>query len=273
MDQKTVEYIRDHVKEYLPPDYRDAAFDFSVLEEYEKARPLLFFWLSDPEKNVEYLKDKPHTTCGELAVTYRIQIPGLEEGKGSSAVTYEMMQNWGITKEQLHRDTARAESIRDSVYFYCMEDMIFSSEPSNLFKQEKAQDRWSMYVLTDRDREGGASVIAADGVLDRVGELLGTDFYVLPSSIHEVIILPDNGMMETKELEEIVKEINTAEVALQEQLSGKVQYYDRSSQTLGRKREKGVREQLADKKEQIQKKDVREKEKNTLQTGKREPSL
>ena len=48
--------------------------------------------------------------------------------------------------------------------------------------------------------------MARDGVLDKIGELLGSDFYVLPSSVHEVLIVPDNGNMQTKELENMVRE-------------------------------------------------------------------
>ena len=51
-----------------------------------------------------------------------------------------------------------------------------------------------------------------DGVLKKVGELLGADYYVLPSSIHEVLVLPDNGEMDVKELESMVRDVNAAEV-------------------------------------------------------------
>ena len=53
-------------------------------------------------------------------------------------------------------------------------------------------------------------------VPQKVGELLGADYYVLPSSIHEVLVLPDNGEMDVKELESMVRDVNAAVVIPQE---------------------------------------------------------
>ena len=66
----------------------------------------------------------------------------------------------------------------------------------------------------------------------KVAELLGTNFYVLPSSIHELLILPDNGSMQLSELEAMVREVNATQVAPEDRLSDKVQYYDREAKLL-----------------------------------------
>ena len=76
--------------------------------------------------------------------------------------------------------------------------------------------------------------MARDGVLDKIGDLMDSNFYVLPSSIHEVLIVPDNGNMQTKELENMVREVNASQVLPEDLLSDKVQYYDRTAKTLGR---------------------------------------
>lgn len=65
--------------------------DVKGLQDYETARPLLAIRLCDPEKNQEYLKDKPHTACGELAATYRIQIMEDSSGTASAVVTNDML--------------------------------------------------------------------------------------------------------------------------------------------------------------------------------------
>ena len=103
-----------------------------------------------------------------------------------------------------------------------------------------------------------------------VGELLGADYYVLPSSIHEVLVLPDNGEMDVKELESMVRDVNAAEVAPHELLSDKVQFYDRASRTLGRKQEKGILGRLAENKKQIQEKAGKEK---VAENRRNEPSM
>ena len=322
MNQEFVDYIKDHIREYLPPEYQDAVIstnkvtknndraltgftilqqgeqtaptiylekfaeqlekgqsldsvmrqiagiqttyknqvpmDVSILESYETVRPMLSIQMCDPEMNRAYLKDKPHISCGDLAAFYRIQIASDYEGTASVAITENLMQIWGITKDQLHKDAVQAESARNPVCFYDMNDVMseimFSEEPDNLFNREEPLNSGAtpMYVLTNQNKINGAGVLVQDGVLEKVGGLIGSNFYVLPSSIHEVLIVPDNGNLQMKELEDMVREVNSTQVAPEELLSDKVQYYDCEAKTLGHRQKKSVLEQLADKKTQVQ---------------------
>ena len=336
MDQNAVEYIRNHIKEFLPPEYQDAdvivepvlknndrvltrltifkegsnmaptvykepyweeikrgrplssvleeiaqiqlgennrgTFDLSMLKDYEKVKPKLFIRMCDPEKNTEYLRDKPYTACGELAVSYRIQVLEEKEMNGSAAITNEVLRSWGITKEQLHQDAVQAEKERKQACLYRMDDILFSEQAENLLEEGAPLQAGELpiFVLTNRDKSEGAGVMVQDGVLKKVGELLGADYYVLPSSIHEVLVLPDNGEMDVKELESMVRDVNAAEVAPHELLSDKVQFYDRASRTLGRKQEKGILGRLAENKKQIQEKAGKEK---VAEKRRNEPSM
>ena len=128
-----------------------------------------------------------------------------------------------------------------------------------------------MYVLTNQSKTNGAGVLVQDGVLEKVGGMIGSDFYVLPSSIHEVLIVPDNGNMRLAELEDMVREVNATQVAPEDLLSDKVQYYDLETKTLGLKQEKSVLKQLADKKAQVR--ETAAKEPAERHTAKQEPSL
>lgn len=341
MNQEFAEYIKSHIREYLPEDYQDAnvtlkkvtkgndqtltglvirkdneivvptiylehydveskkgrplddimreiakikiensvelPFHTDALKDYETVRPMLAIRLCDPEKNKEYLKGKPYTTCGELAATYRVQVMENQGGTASTVVTDALLNLWGITPEQLHHDAVHAENTRHPVCFYSMEDLMeeimFSAEPVNLFDRSEPVDTdfTPMYVLTNPARQDGAGVIARDGVLDKIGELIGKNFYVLPSSIHEVLIVPDKGDMQTKELEDMVKEVNATQVPPADLLSDKVQYYDRGTRTLGRKQEKGLLERLSENKVQVRETAAKMPEERN--TAKREPSL
>ena len=91
--------------------------------------------------------------------------------------------------------------------------------------------------------------------MEKVAELLGTNYYVLPSSIHQLLILPDNGSMQLSELEAMVREVNATQVAPEDRLSDKVQYYDRETKLLQRGQEKSVLGRLSDKKAQLQQAD------------------
>lgn len=339
MKQEFTEYIKAHIKDYLPPEYQDAMIsadtviksndrvftgltilkngeqaaptiylepfaeqveagrsissvlrqiaeiqtaykdqvpmEGSELENYETVRPMLSVQMCDPETNREYLKNKPHIPFGELAAYYRVQVAVDDKGTASVAVTEKLMESWGITKEQLHKDAVQAESSRDPVCFYDMEDLLFgdSGHPDNLLQRTEPLNIGftPMYVLTNQSKTNGAGVLVQDGVLEKVGGMIGSDFYVLPSSIHEVLIVPDNGNMRLAELEDMVREVNATQVAPEDLLSDKVQYYDLETKTLGLKQEKSVLKQLADKKAQVR--ETAAKEPAERHTAKQEPSL
>lgn len=253
-----------------------APVNISTFMDYETARPMLSMKLCDPETNQEYLKDKPHTPCGNLAVFYRIQVERTEDGIASAVITNNLLESWGISKEQLHKDAVQAENERNPIRFYSMEDLMAEmmgiTEPENLFEQTGPLpvDFTPMYVLTNPDKIDGAAVLARDGVVEKIAELVDTNYFVLPSSIHEVLIVPDNGNIQAKELTDMVREINRTQVSPEERLSDKIQYYDRETGQLGHKQEKSVLERLTDHKEQIRQSDTPAKAK---QIHKKDPSL
>ena len=87
------------------------------------------------------------------------------------------------------------------------------------------KDETGMYVLSNFSRLYGAGVILYDGVLENCAKVLGGSFYILPSSVHEVIIVPDEGQMTKENLEAMVREVNATQVEEQELLSDYVYYY------------------------------------------------
>jgi hypothetical protein len=65
--------------------------------------------------------------------------------------------------------------------------MMGLAEPDNLFDHQAPLpiNFTPMYVLTNPDKVDGAAVLARDGVAERIAELVGTNYFVLPSSVHE----------------------------------------------------------------------------------------
>ena len=91
-------------------------------------------------------------------------------------------------------------------------------------------DQWEpdgspMTILTTRGAANGAGVIFCDSVLQKIREKIG-NFYILPSSIHEVLIVPVSGGIELDYLEEMVRTINATEVSPEDRLSDQVYLFD-----------------------------------------------
>ena len=104
----------------------------------------------------------------------------------------------------------------------------------------------TMFVLTNDTKVNGAAGILNDDIRQEIAEKVG-DFYMLPSLIHETLIIPKDAGMEFKELEQMVQEVNQKQVAPGERLSDHVYEYDAKEHELFRSDRAGEREKQKEK--------------------------
>lgn len=227
--------MRTHFEQIPVPDLPD-------LTNYDAIRDRLFIQLCDPERNHQFLEKSAYKKFGELAAVYRVDIARDEESIATMMVTNDHLSMWGIDIEQLHKDASESQYCKN-VCLYDMNSMlresfgIFSERAENLLTSETAREQIRnsenmLFVLTNSTREYGASVMLNTDVMGKIGDLFGKDYYVLPSSTHELILVPDNGEITKKELEDMVKSVNETNVSPEEFLSDKVQFYDAESREL-----------------------------------------
>jgi len=231
--------------------------DMTDIWDYEKMKDRLMIKLCDPELNQKYLEDKIYTMHGDFAATYCMVMHGNEESGTCDVVTQPLMKAWGIPLEQLHKDAILADKSREPILVDLNE--VFSSEPpwikrpKNLLTEgvEYHPLRSPILRLSNGSKRYGASMILHDDIMRRVGEILGSEFYVLPSSIHETILVPAIGGKDVSELSLMVKEINETEVAPYEKLSDKVQHYDCKTAVLENAEERNRRISLGTERREI----------------------
>ena len=83
-----------------------------------------------------------------------------------------------------------------------------------------------MWIATNESRFNGASAMAYADFMDQAAEKLEGSFYILPSSVHEVIMIPDSFGMKAEELKAMVTSINASEVRPEEKLTDNVYHFD-----------------------------------------------
>lgn len=195
--------------------------------------------LCDPASSSNYLNDKPWVPIGDWGMLFRVKLLNVPGMTGSVPVTYHLMDTWGIDLETLRREAVRNESSLDPAWMRPIQDSVLSGSRvtgPNLLDSETPLrlDPHSLYVLSNKSHFNGACVVGWDGVLERVGEVLGTDFVVVPSSIHEVIIVPDMPGRDMRMTEASLREgnANPLVVAREDILSDRVQFYDRARKQL-----------------------------------------
>ena len=163
------------------------------------------------------------------------------DGIMNTVVTDSLMESWQISADELDRVAMENLSHNESMEFCSMRDMLknmmFPDTPDNdpsLNLMLPPAEGPQMYVLTSDDKLYGAKFLADTGRMDSIAEKLGGDFMVIPSSINECILMPNDGSIDRKELESMIHQVNAEQVPEKEILSEHAYAYDSQAHELMR---------------------------------------
>lgn len=203
--------------------------DTRFYTDFERVKKGLACRLINYEKNREQLREVPHICCLDLALVFYYVMEEQEMGRGTILIYNSHLEMWGITKEKLCEAARKNTPELFPPEFAGMEEIL-----GEAFREREGEeeDRLPMYVLTNRERRFGAVNILYDGVLAEIAEKLQDDLYILPSSVHECIIVPRCVSSSQEELEEMVRSINCTQVLPEEVLSDHVYCYEREEHRL-----------------------------------------
>lgn len=219
---------------------------------FEKIKNNIVFEVVGAEANKERLTEIPHQKIHDMAYTYRIMIGQIGENANATIqITNKIMKEWGVNKGTLHNLAIKNTPQILVPKFSSMEETLkglFANDPYSAadpeiqefmeFLNSPEEGRVPMYVLTNKTNVKGAAALFYPGMKEWIGEQVAGDYFVLPSSLHEVIIVPDNGEMDVFELKDMVQEVNNTQVLPDEVLTNEVYFYDRESGQLCKATEK-----------------------------------
>lgn len=230
--------IAETITRFKPPKMEGQAEDGTFdLANFDFVSQFLTTKLCDPATSAEYLADKPWTPVGDWGLLYRLKLLVGGGSTGSAPITYEMFELWDIDVPTLHRTAVDNESSKDPAWMSGMDTVIAgkAGKGFNLLDGRKLNPgSRDMFVLSNKSHFNGACVVGWEGVLDRVADVLGRDFYILPTSIHEVMLRPAFSNVYPQDLEASLQAGNrNPNVVHQEDiLSDRIQYYDRRKHQL-----------------------------------------
>lgn len=188
----------------------------------EDIREKIIYRLISKSANGDLLKKVPYVPYLDLAVVFYVLLEAAKYGTVTMLVRKEHMEKWNVTPEDLYRMAGENTPRLLPYEFQTMGQVL---EEMNVYSIEECEDM--LYVLSNQNRSFGAAAILYPGRLDQIGRLLGENYYVLPSSIHEVIMVPESKAADRAELRKMVTEINHTQVEAEEVLSNHVYYYNR----------------------------------------------
>ena len=204
-------------------------FDISFFEFYDKVKPHLGYKLINYEMNRELLQEVPHKRYLDLAIVCYCNIVDDRLGKGTILIRNEHLDIWKIEKDILIRDSLKNMPLIFPSEVINMADLLkeLYDDPAQLIC-----GKMPMYVLTTRARMYGAAAILYSGQLEAIAREVDDDFYLLPSSIHEIIILPKKYGTDEEYLSHMVDEINHEHLNREEILSDHAYLYSRQIKKL-----------------------------------------
>lgn len=201
------------------------AFSYGSFTDYNQVRDRLFIRLSNAEANSELLETVPNTRIEDLAVTYHVRVDGpFPESLCSFVITNDLLKAYGITADQLHED---AVNNSPKIFPPTLRSMRSILMDYGEFPAETGAPR--MYVMSNEAGLNGAASLMYRDALDTASEFLHGDLVILPSSIHETILLKDDGSLDYETLQGIVEQANRNVVSENERLSDHIYRYDSAS--------------------------------------------
>lgn len=211
-------------------------FDASLVTDFSACKERICYKLVNADRNRELLSDAPHIiVCDDLAIIFYILVSNDGEGTATITVRNNMSDLWGVSADELFkialvntqrlfRGTVKSMA---SVMMELLADRLDGEGCREFYDMAVSENDVPMYVCTNTSKINGAGVILYENLLKDFAQKVGTDFYILPSSVHETLLIPVSDQFDVDTLRAMVCEVNMTQVAPEEQLSDQVYLYSR----------------------------------------------
>lgn len=203
----------------------------SLYDDYEAVKPQIIFRIVNYYKNEEQLKDCPYLPFCDLAITFRWLVHADSFGIASSLITNRELELWNVTVEELYNVASQNTRRLFPHYIQPMQDLLaeYLQEDEELkYIYDSSPSSFQIYILTNKSRINGSTCMIYDHVLADFAKQQNCDIYILPSSIHEVLLIPARYGLEEQSLLELVHDANRTVVNITDVLSDSIYRYDYS---------------------------------------------
>jgi hypothetical protein len=220
------------------PPFSDGFLD--ALHDFSSVRGRIAFRLISRDANSGLLNDIPWVPFLDLAMVFYLLLGSTASAQTTALIHNEQLSLWNLTSAGLYALAVANTPALFPASIFSLEELLSGQLPS-LPRQETAapahlpaEDGSSpgIYVLTNSVGIHGAACLAYSDVLKNFADAAGTDLIILPSSIHEVLMIPDTHIYRYGEIREMIKKVNTEDVPAEDRLSDELYLYLREKRQL-----------------------------------------
>jgi hypothetical protein len=189
--------------------------DLEFVRQYESSKERIQPRVIGTKRNSQYLEDRPHRETLDLSIVYELML-NEDQGRQVIVINNDMLTMWNRTEEDLYEAAMENIGTTEKCTARRMKDMI-----KELVKDVGAQENFDwfdanddigekIWVVTNSKRYYGAKGILDTKLMDELADTIGDGFFILPSSVHEVLVIPRSAGLEEDAYEQIVKQNNAS---------------------------------------------------------------
>ena len=221
-DDVSLEKILEEIMEEYEKHAHNLQLNMDFFGDFSQVKDRIFHKVISYKKNEELLKDVPYFKWHDLAVVFYYVVEKVIFEKATILIRNSHLDMWGQPAGEIYR-IAR-QNMKEKMPELLMPMQKVLEEMAGISVGESGMH---LYVLTNKERMFGASAMLYSEEIKRLADKLHTDLLILPSSIHETLLLPDDHIREYNLYREMVREVNTTQVDPEEILSFSLYRYNR----------------------------------------------
>ena len=229
---ESIETIGDNIIVAYKDNIIENDVDVDFYKDYEKVKDMLFVKVVNYEQNQELLCEIPHEKYLDLAVVVYCSVENIHISNATILIRNEHLKMWNVSAGEV---IDRAKINSDKKLMCRISPMNEMLRTVNIDSREYDVDDFMnllpMYVVTNANNCFGAAYLAMPNMLERFASKFDGDYYIIPSSIHELILVPSEGV-EKENINELIKEVNATQLSKEEVLSDHVYMYSNREQVL-----------------------------------------
>lgn len=226
----SLDCIVEKILEVYRTDTPSQSIDMEFFRDFEKVKDRICYKLISREKNEELLSQIPHKEFLDLEICFYYAYQGEALGNGSILIFNTHLEMWDTSVEELF---ALAQENTPAIFpWECKTIQEVLRDIVKTEEKEESDIGGPMKILGNSAHIYGAACILYPGVLEEIAQKEGRDFYILPSSVHEVILLKAGDREDPLLLKEMIREVNDTQVAPEEILSYQLYYFEHADNNI-----------------------------------------
>ena len=222
-DGRDIEDIVNEILRIYSENRNGPDVEAERFSDFEWVRDRVFFKLINAHENAAMLQTVPSFGYLDLALVFGVYMGNFRNAFSSVMIRREHMEIWHTDEEELRTLALRNTPRILPSAIWTMKDLLYDmGAPAADIPNEIP-----MYILSNKERINGAAALIYNGVLKKFADNLGNDLFILPSSVHELILVPECDVRDPDHLTDMIAEVNDTQVSREEILSYSLYRYYR----------------------------------------------